>query len=67
MLILLFKLYVTLKLYMIGACMHLNASKMNQCLLMADQSSQYIFPFSANLILQSSIGEMNYGLCFVLP
>lgn len=47
--------------------MNLNASKMNQSLKMADQSSQYTLPFSANLILQSSIGKMNYGLCFVLP
>lgn len=39
------------KLALIGAPMHLNTSKINQSLLMADQSSQYTIPFSANLIL----------------
>lgn len=39
------------KVAMIGAHIHLNASKINQSLLMADQISQYSIPFSANLIL----------------
>lgn len=39
------------KVIMICAHMHLNASKINQSLLMAAQSSQYTILFSANLIL----------------
>lgn len=39
------------KLAIIGAPMHLNTSKINQSLLMVDQSSEYTIPFSANLIL----------------
>lgn len=45
----------------------LNASKMNQSLLMADQCSESIIPFSANLILPSSIGWMHYGPWYVCP
>lgn len=36
---------------LIGACTHLSAGKMNQSLLMAEQSSQSTLPFSANLVL----------------